>query len=168
MSKKAKRDTPYIQPNPRMNPSLDSSRSVAVAAKQQQAVGSLAVLLQMAQNSSGEVQAQIMNMAKEEQKHRHELTTQSQQYLFSLNQEKMKLDFTLQERQQRNIYRTDRLGKVFAFLLFSLLAVAIIYLACLGRLRELTILLSSTALLGLFIKAFTWLMGVNHSTHEGE
>ena len=74
MSKKSKKDTPYIQPSPRINPSPDSSRTVAMAAKQQQAVGSLAVLLQMAQNSSGEVQAQIMEMAQKEQKHRHELT----------------------------------------------------------------------------------------------
>lgn len=168
MSKKPKRETPYIQPNPRMNSSPDSSRHVAMAAEQHAVQGSLAVLLHMAQNSSGEVQAQIMNMAKEEQKHRHELTAKSQQHLFSLNQEKMKLDFALQERQQKNIYRTDRLGKIFAFILFSFLAGAIIYLACLGRVKELGILLGSAALLGLFIKAFTWLMGINHSSHKEE
>ena len=166
MSKKSKKDTPYIQPSPRINPSPDSSRTVAMAAKQQQAVGSLAVLLQMAQNSSGEVQAQIMEMAQKEQKHRHELTAQNEQHIFSLNQEKIQLDFSLAQRQQQNIYRTDLLGKIFAFILFSSLAGAIIYLACSGKVKELGILLGSTFVLGVFIKAFTWIMGLNNSSHK--
>ena len=165
MSKGSKKDKPYIQPSPRMNPSPDSSRTVAMAAKQQ-AVGSLAVLLQMAQNSSGEVQAQIMNMAQKEQKHRHELTAQNEQHIFSLNQEKIQLDFSLAQRHQRNIYRTDLLGKSFAFILFSSLAGAIIYLACSGKVKELGILLGSTFVLGVFIKAFTWIMGINNSSHK--
>ncbi len=166
MSKGSKKDKPYIQPSQRMNPSPDSSRTVAMAAKQQQAVGSLAVLLQMAQNSSGEVQAQIMDMAQKEQRHRHELTAQNEQHIFSLNQEKMQLDFSLAQRQQQNIYRTDLLGKSFAFILFSFLAGAIIYLACSRKVEELGILLGSTFVLGCFIKAFAWVMGVNNSSRK--
>lgn len=158
----SKKDS-QIQKGTEKHPDISATQTVAVGTAQHKAQGNLAVLLMMAQNSTADLQAQIMDMARKEQVHRHEISAQNEQHLYELNQERMQLDFKLQEKQLRNIYRTDIIGKVVGSVFFLGLAAVAFCLIWNNKIRELMMLLGCTAVLGIFIKAFLWLMGVNHS-----
>lgn len=139
---------------------------VAVGTAQRKVQGNPAVLLVMAQNSPADIQAQIMDMARSEQTYRHELTTLKEQHAFALNQERIRRDSDLQERQLRNIFRTDIVGKVVGSIFFLALAAVAFRLIWDNRIREVLMLLGCTAVLGIFIKCFSWLMSLNHSAKE--
>ena len=164
MSRKGKASPPFIPQRSQEQSGQPVARTVAIG--EHQVHGDLAVLLHMAQTSTEEIRMEIMRMADAEQKYRHEVISQGEQHEYELRQENMKFNYKLKENQQRNIFWTDMVGKISGSIFF----LGISFVACLliwnNNMSGLVGLGVFGAVLIVFIKCFTWLMGTNHSAPE--
>lgn len=102
-----------------------------------------------------------MNMAEKEQETRLEEIRKEGERHHELEMSKQEADFKLQEQRQRNIFRSELMGKSAGFIICGMFLGSLIYSCFTGNWQGAVAILGCATVLGILIKGFIWLMGQN-------
>ena len=123
--------------------------------------GDAAGLLHLVRMMPESLQERAMNMAEKEQETRLEEIRKEGERHHELEMSKQGADFKLQEQRQRNIFRSELMGKSAGFIICGMFLGSLIYSCYTGNWQGAVAILGCATVLGILIKGFIWLMGQN-------
>lgn len=118
-------------------------------------------LLQLVRMMPESLQERAMNMAEKEQDARLEEIRKEGNRRHELEMSTQGAEYRLQEQRQRNIFRSELLGKIAGLLICGSFLCSLIYSCFTGNWQGAVAILGCATVLGILIKGFIWLMGQN-------